>query len=117
MSGPYALMPSPTERKMGSIAWGLSIPFPVLGPLVMSLISLDKRFVYYNSMQALFFHLLMGAGFFVARYVTCGLANVLSPIFVVFMIVFSVVGAMAAFAGRVFEPPVTGPIVRQFIRR
>jgi hypothetical protein len=108
------------DRTLAAIMWVLCIPFPFLSPLIFMLVSQRKPITFNSSVHAIAFSCLIFALYFVVfalKLVTLGLAGWLFVIPGALHIIVPIVGAVAAASGTIFEPLISGPVVKSLMRR
>ena len=106
---------SQDDKTMAMLAYMLGIFTGFVGPLVLWLLKKDQsKFVAFHSMQALFLHAVVTAGYIVSgilRIVLIGIAML--PLFGLLGLVFSILAGLAANRGEWYEVPVIGKLARQ----
>jgi uncharacterized protein len=109
-TGGPVLEPTQEDKTQAMLCWLLSIIIGFISPIIFMLVGKDKPFVYANAMQCLTMMLVLWVVLMIVTVVTCGIGAVLFII----PLIFSIMGAMAAKDGKVYEPPVTGPLAKKW---
>ncbi len=114
------------EKSQALLVWVLSIFFGWLSSLIFFLTSKDKPGVYKCAAQALTWHICVFVAFIVVEVVsfamtiaTHGLGAIfflLIPLIGLASLIVSIMGAMAANNGTIYEPPVTGKFAQQWFK-
>jgi uncharacterized membrane protein len=105
------VMPTQEERTQAMLCWVLSIFIGFISPLIFMLTSgKEKAFVYANAMQCLTMMLLLWVVLIAITIVTCGIGAVLYIV----PLIFSILGAVSANNGKIYEPPITGPLAKKW---
>ena len=108
------------DRTLAVVMWILCIPFPFLAPFLFLFFTQNRPLVFNNSVQALGFTaflLILDLVILVLKVFTFGLAGLFFIIPAILHIVIPIMGAISASNGRIFEPLVSGPIVKSLMSR
>jgi uncharacterized membrane protein len=107
-------MATQDERTQGLLCWLLSLVpgVGILSPIVFLVISKQRSFVYANAAQCLVMIVGWNVIVWIVAFVTCGTGAVGWVI----PIVLAILGAAKANSGEVFEPPLTGPLAKNWFR-
>lgn len=123
---PQAPTPEPTmggasqeDKTHAMLCWLLGIFIGIISPVIFMLIDKEKQFVYRNSMQCLTFHICLVILWFIVGIVgifTCGIGFVLYLVPFIWGLIVSIMGAMAANNGNVYEPALTGGLAKSWFK-
>lgn len=105
-------MATQEERTQGLLCWLLSLVpgIGILSPIIFLIISKQRSFVYANAAQCLIMSVGWNIIVWLATIVTCGIG----AIGWVVPVIFAILGAVKASSGEVFEPPLTGPLAKNW---
>ncbi len=107
-------MPTQEEKTFAMLAWVLSIPLRIVGPLIFIIIAKDKPFVFSHAIQCLMFDIIVSVALAVFFTVTCGVGLILLPFLILADLIIVVLAVLNANNGLTYEPPVTGPPVKKW---
>jgi uncharacterized membrane protein len=106
------------QRNFATLAWVAPLLFPIISQIILLIIAKDRPFIYRHAAQSLVLQ--------IAAFGIGALLTILSGMFCLFAILAGLVtlaalgahiyGAIRAFNGLTFEPPVTGPLAKSLFR-
>jgi uncharacterized protein len=110
-------MVSSEEKTQALLCWILGLFIGIISPLIFYFISKDKPFTYVHAAQCLGVHL-AALVLYVISGILCfvGIGFFLIPLVGVYVLVISILGAVAANNGQPYNPPVTADLARNMFK-
>lgn len=120
---PPAAGPAQDEKTQAMLCWLLGIPIGIISPIIFMLVGKDKPFVYRNAMQCLTFQIFMAVLWFVVMVfgtvlgaITFGIGCFVWFVPAIWDLIVSIMGAVAANNGNVYEPAVTSNFAKSWFK-
>jgi uncharacterized protein len=104
------------EKTMAIVAYILSVLCCFIGPLVIFLIKKDSHFVKVASLQAIGFWVLAFVASLLLSVVTFFVGGAGGMLALLAMIVYVVIACIRASEGKIYEFPLSGPIVAGMVK-
>lgn len=103
-------MTTAEDRTLSLICWLFALVpgIGILSPIIFLIVGRRRPFVFANAAQCLVMIVGWTLILWLVIFLTCGLGRFLWVV----PLVFGILGAVKAYFGEVFEPPVTGPAAR-----
>jgi uncharacterized protein len=106
--------PSQDEKTNAMLAWFLSIVLPIIAPLIFFVISTDKPFAKRHAAMSLGLHLGASIICFVLAITIVGI--LLIPVVYLVVLVFVIMGGLAANKGETYDVPGIGPMIANLFK-
>ena len=120
---PSDVGPTQEDKTQAMLCWLLGIVIWIISPVIFMLVGKDKPFVYRNAMQCLTFQIFMAVLWFAViifgtflAVVTFGIGCLMWFVPVIWNLIVSIMGAVAANNGNIYEPALTSGLAKSWFK-